>query len=585
MMGVLILQKGMNGVSYLKKYFIRYGKLFVISLCFLTLEALCDLFQPAVMSRIVDVGIRNRDMAFVLRMGGVMLGVTALGAVGAVVRNNLSSRVSQRFGGDLRADLYARIQSLSYETAARFDTASLVTRLTNDVTQLQNFANGLMRVFIKAPILCVGGIVMASLLDPQGALVLALVVPCVAAIIVFGMRRGYPLFARVQRAVDGVNGAMRAYLGGVRVVKSFHRFDYEEARFAQENETLCDAQARAMRTMAMFGPSVMMVVNLGIVAVLWLGGWRINDGSLAVGKVIAFINYMTQISTSLMTIFMVFTMFVRARASAERIGDVMNAQDVLHEPARPHKLEAEARVRFSQVTFAYPKGEPVLRDISFDCKAGQTLGIIGSTGAGKTSLVDLIPRFYDPMEGTVEVCGVDVREADTAELRRRIAMVPQKSTLFTGTILENLRWGDEHAAREEIEAAAKLAQAHDFITALPEEYDTRLGQGGVNLSGGQKQRLAIARALVRRPDILILDDCTSAVDAVTERKIRAGLHAAARGLLCIVIAQRITSVMDAERILVLDEGRIVGSGTHAELLAGCAVYQDIFASQYGKAGV
>lgn len=577
--------KGMSGVSYLKKYIRRYGKLFVISICFLTLEALCDLFQPALMSRVVDVGIRNRNMAFVLRVGGVMLGVTALGAVGAVVRNNLSSRVSQRFGGDLRADLYARIQSLSYETAARFDTASLVTRLTNDVTQLQNFANGLMRIFIKAPILCVGGVVMASLLDPQGALVLALVVPCVAVIVVFGMRRGYPLFARVQRAVDGVNGAMRAYLGGVRVVKSFHRFDYEQARFARENEALCGAQARAMRTMAMFGPSVMMVVNLGIVAVLWLGGWRIDAGSLEVGKVMAFINYMTQISTSLMTIFMVFTMFVRARASAERIGEVMNAQDVLREPARPRELGEEARVRFSHVTFAYPGGGPVLQDISFACTAGQTVGLIGSTGAGKTSLVDLIPRFYDPAEGTVEVCGVDVRQADAAALRRRIAVVPQKSTLFTGTILENLRWGDEHATREEIGAAAKLAQAHDFITALPEGYETRLGQGGVNLSGGQKQRLAIARALVRRPDILILDDCTSAVDAVTERKIREGLHAVARGLLCIVIAQRIVSVMDADVILVLDEGRVVGSGRHEALLQSCAVYRDIFASQFGKAGV
>lgn len=570
-------------MSYLKKYIDRYGRLFVISLCFLTLEAVCDLFQPAIMSRIVDVGIRTRNMSFVLHMGGVMLGVTALGAVGAVVRNNLSSRVSQRFGGDLRSDLYTKIQSMSYETAARFDTASLVTRLTNDVTQLQNFANGMMRIFIKAPILCIGGIIMASLLDPQASVVLALVIPCVVVIVVFGMRKGYPLFARVQGAVDSLNSVMRTYLGGVRVVKAFHRFDYESERFARQNDGLCDAQARAMRTMAMFGPSVMMVVNVGIVAVLYMGGWRINAGSLAVGKVMAFINYMTQISFALMTIFMVFTMFVRARASAERVGDVMGAQDTLRTAVHPSPLGKEGQVHFSHVTFSYHDGgEPVLHDLSFACMAGQTVGVIGSTGAGKTSMVNLIPRFYDPSDGAVEIFGVDVRKTDVAALRRRIAMVPQKSTLFTGTILENLRWGDACATREEIETAAKLAQAHDFIKSLPEGYDTILGQGGVNLSGGQKQRLAIARALVRRPDILVLDDCTSAVDAVTERKIRAGLRTFSRSLLCIVIAQRITSVMDADHILVMDNGRIVGSGTHKKLLETCVVYQDIFASQFGK---
>lgn len=572
-------------MAYLKKYRMRYGKLFVICLCFLTLEAVCDLFQPALMALIVDTGIRDRNMAFVLHMGGIMLGVTGLGAVGAVGRNFLSSTVSQRFGGDLRADLYEKIQSLSYETASRYDTASLVTRLTNDVTQLQNFVNGLMRIFIKAPILCIGSMLMASLLDPQAAVVLLVVVPCVVAIILFGMRKGYPLFARVQGAVDGLNGVMRTYLSGVRVVKAFHRFDYEKERFAKRNDGLCGAQARAMRVMAMFGPSVMMVVNLGIVAVLYMGGWRINAGSLEVGKVMAFINYMTQISVALMTIFMVFTMFVRARASAERIGDVMEAEETLQEPASPKPLNQEAQVRFSQVTFAYHKGgEPVLHDLSFRCKAGQTVGVIGSTGAGKTSMVNLIPRFYDPSDGTVEVFGVDVREADTEELRGRIAIVPQKSTLFTGTILENLRWGDEHATRADIESAAKRAQAHNFITALPEGYDTRLGQGGVNLSGGQKQRLAIARALVRRPEILILDDCTSAVDAVTEQKIRTSLRAYSQSLLCILIAQRITSVMDADEILVLDGGRIVGKGTHAALLRECTVYQDIYASQFGKVG-
>ncbi len=573
-------------MSYLNRYMKRYRIPFFAALAFLTLEALCDLIQPAVMSRVVDVGIRNRDMSYVLHMGFIMLGITGVGAIGAVGRNILSSVVSQHFAADLRMDLYKKIQTLSYAAARRFDTGSLVTRLTNDVTQLVNFANGLMRIFAKAPILCAGSIIMAILLDPPAGLVLVAVVPCVAVIILIEIRRGYPLFSRVQSAVDALNEKIRTYLQTIRVVKAFNRFKEEKGRFEEKNTGLCKAQAHAMKTMALFSPSVLMVVNLGIVVVLWMGGLRVNSGALEVGKVIAFLNYMTQISFALTTVFMVFVRFVRARASAERVGEVMNAEDTMKEPVSPISLKKKTSLRFSHVSFSYKTGgeDRALKDISFSCDAGQTVGILGSTGSGKSTLVNLIPRFYDSTAGSIEVCGVDIQQANTEELRKNVAMVPQKSTLFSGTILENLRWGDQNATLEQVQEASNIAQAHEFISNLPNGYETYLGQGGVNLSGGQKQRLAIARALLRHPRIFILDDCTSAVDALTEKKIRAGLSALPGAPICIVIAQRIASVMQANRILVMEDGKVVGSGTHQELLKSCMTYRDICASQSGRVG-
>ncbi|HCC00187.1 MAG TPA: ABC transporter [Ruminococcaceae bacterium] len=573
-------------MSYLNRYMKRYRIPFFAALAFLTLEALCDLIQPAVMSRVVDVGIRNRDMSYVLHMGFIMLGITGVGAIGAVGRNILSSVVSQHFAADLRMDLYKKIQTLSYAAARRFDTGSLVTRLTNDVTQLVNFANGLMRIFAKAPILCAGSIIMAILLDPPAGLVLVAVVPCVAVIILIEIRRGYPLFSRVQSAVDALNEKIRTYLQTIRVVKAFNRFKEEKGRFEEKNTGLCKAQAHAMKTMALFSPSVLMVVNLGIVVVLWMGGLRVNSGALEVGKVIAFLNYMTQISFALTTVFMVFVRFVRARASAERVGEVMNAEDTMKEPVSPISLKKKTSLRFSHVSFSYKTGgeDRALKDISFSCDAGQTVGILGSTGSGKSTLVNLIPRFYDSTAGSIEVCGVDIQQANTEELRKNVAMVPQKSTLFSGTILENLRWGDQNATLEQVQEASNIAQAHEFISNLPNGYETYLGQGGVNLSGGQKQRLAIARALLRHPRIFILDDCTSAVDALTEKKIRAGLSALPGAPICIVIAQRIASVMQANRILAMEDGKVVGSGTHQELLKSCMTYRDICASQSGRVG-
>jgi ATP-binding cassette subfamily B multidrug efflux pump len=574
-------------MRFLTQYMGKYLKPFVIAIIFLMVEALCDLMQPTIMSKIVDVGVAHKDIHYVLANGGIMLLITAVGAVSASTRNILSSNVSQRFGSDLRSDLFKKIQGLSFKSIDRFDRASLVTRLTNDVTLIQMFVNGLMRIFVKAPLLAIGGLIMAIHLDPSLAVVLAVVVPIVAIFIIINMKVGFPFFIRVQRALDKVNGVMREYLSGVRVVKAFNRFDYEVEKFNAANEEYKNKSISATRVMAVFSPAIMITVNLGIIAVLWLGGLWVDAGKMQVGHIIAFINYMTQILFSLMTISMVFNMFVRARASAGRINEVFLEQNDMtwkEEHTKSVQTEQKGRIDFENVSFSYDgaSGEPVLKNISFSCLPGQTVGIIGSTGSGKSSLVNLIPRFYDTASGTIKIDGEDIRDMNPKRLRERISIVPQKTTLFSGTVLENIRWGKEMAEMDEVERAARMAQAHDFIAETPEGYNTRLGQGGVNFSGGQKQRVSIARALVRKPEILILDDSTSAVDMATEAKIKESLKKYASGLTCLLIAQRISSIIDADTIIVLDDGEIAGIGSHEELIRDCKVYQEIYQSQIGK---
>jgi len=572
-------------MQFLKIYVKRYWKLFCAAVMCLTLEAFCDLMQPTIMSKIVDVGVAEKQMGYVIKMGGLMLMVAAIGAAAAVSRNIIASNVSQRFGAELRADIFTKIHSFSFDNIDKFETASLITRLTNDVTQVQNFVNGLMRIFVKAPLLCLGSLVMAARLNLHMALVLLAVVPIVAIILFVNMKIGFPYFTKIQKALDGVNGVIREYLSGVRVVKAFNRFDYEETRFKRANDELTGLSVTAMRVMAIFSPSITLTVNFGIVAILWLGGLGVNKGSIHVGQIIAFINYMTQILFSLMMISFVFTMFVRAKASAERIGEVFQEENGMKTKENPKEMfDLKGRVDFHNVCFSYSGtiGEPVIKNITFTCKPGETVGIIGSTGSGKSSLVNLIPRFYDATTGSVKVNGVDVKDIDSKKLREKIAMVSQKTVLFTGSIIDNIKWGKEEASFQEVERAAEASGAHKFIEAFPEGYDTKLGQGGVNLSGGQKQRISIARALIKKPEVLILDDCTSAVDVATEGKIREALKEYSCGITCLVVAQRITSVMDADKIVVLDNGEIVGIGKHDELMDNCEVYQDIFHSQLGK---
>jgi ATP-binding cassette subfamily B multidrug efflux pump len=567
------------------KYARKYWKGFSFSLLFVTLETIGDLMMPTILALIIDQGIANKDLDYVLRMGGIMLLITAIGAVMSSMRNIISSKVSFAFGKELRSDLFKKIQSLSFENIDSFERASLITRMTNDVTLVQNFFNGLMRIFIRAPLLGIGALIMAVRLNPELAQILFVVVPIVALLVALNMKIGFARFVKVQKSLDQVNRVVREYLSGVRVVKAFNRADYEENKFHDANEEQRRSAVHAMRAMVIFNPAIMLTVNFGIVVILWVGGMWVESRQMPVGHIVAFINYMTQVLFALMFISMVFNMLVRARASAQRIGEVFSKVNTMSwKDYTKQSLNLHGRIDFEQISFAYAEsaGSPVVHNASLTIMPGETVGIIGSTGAGKSSLVNLIPRFYDAVSGSVKIDGIDVREIDPALLRDEIAIVPQKSMLFTGSIMDNIQWGKEDASLEDIEQAAHIAEASEFISMLPESYHSMLGQKGVNLSGGQKQRVSIARALIRKPKILILDDCTSAVDTATESRIKQALKTYAHDLTCIIIAQRITSVMDADKIVVMDLGQIVGVGTHQSLMKENAIYQEIYQSQSGK---
>ncbi len=571
-----------------RPYIRSYAAPFLAAFACLSVESVCDLLQPTVMARIVDQGVAAGDAGLVLRLGLAMLGIAIAGAAGAAGRNVIASVVSYRFGARLRADIFRRVASFSFTELDGFDPSSLIARQTNDVTQVQTLVNGVMRVFAKAPIMAVGALIMAIALEPGLAVVPAVVVPAAAVLIAVNLATGFPRFRRVQKGLDGVNAAAREYLGGVRVVKAFGREETEVRKFSAANAELTGASTFALRVTAVFGPAISLVVNLGIVAVLWYGGAQVSAGTLETGKVIAFINYMTQILFALSLFSQIFNTFIRAKASWERIGAILavpGSEPFTHEAVPvPARTPGGIEVRFSGVSFAYPgsRGRPVLEDIDFACAPGRMTAVIGPTGSGKSSLAALIPRFYEPTRGAVYVGGRDARSLGLPELRGRIALVPQKTVLFTGSIAENLRWGRAEATDAELEEAARAARAHDFISGFPEGYGSLLGQGGVNLSGGQKQRVAIARALVRGPEVLILDDCTSSVDSITEAEILSGIRGSGAHFTCILITQRVSAAAAADAILVLDEGKASGFGGHEKLVRDCAVYREICAAQLGK---
>jgi len=571
-------------MKFFSKYFKKYWKLFSLAIAFLIFEAFCDLLLPTIVASIIDTGIGQKNLNYIIFMGSIMVAITAAEAVAASIRNVVSSNVALKLSTDLRLDLYKKIQHLSFENLDHFDNASLVNRLTNDITQIQSLTIGLTRIFVKAPLLFIGSIIMALRLNLYLSFILFTVIPIVIILIYINLHLGFPLYLKVQKALDGLNAVMREYLSGVRVVKAFNNYEFEISRFEKANSEQAAISIISMRTMAFFIPSVFLVVNLGVAAVLWFGGVQVHNGNMQVGEIVAFVNYMNLILFSLIMISFIFSTFVRAKASADRIIEVFDQEDFMKYSHNNAPEEIKGRIEFDNVSFSYSGycGEPILKDVSFTCIPGETIAIIGSTGSGKTSLINLIPRFYDTCSGNVKVDDMDVKDIEIKELREKIALVPQKTILFTGTILENIKWGKQNATMEEVVAATSAAQAHDFISSFPEGYETRLGQGGVNLSGGQKQRLAIARALIKSPEILILDDCTSSVDVATEAEIRKALKKYFGKLTCLIVAQRITSVIDTDRIIVLDKGEISCAGTHKELMKTCSVYKDIFHSQIGK---
>ena len=569
-------------MSFLYKYFKKYYKMFFLAVGCVMLEVLCDLLQPTLMSIIIDSGISTNDMNMVLKYGFIMIGVSIFGAFIAINRNRFATTVAQDFGAELRLDVFNKIQSFDFDNIDKFERGSLITRLTNDVTNIQNFIYGLMRIFVRAPLLAIGCIIMSIRLDFKMALIVLTIVPIVGGLIYLNLRYGYPYFLKVQRAIDKVNGVIREYLRGVRVVKAFNRFDFEEERFENVNDDLTYKSVASMRFMAVFNPIITLIVNVAIAIIIWSGATRVNLGTIQVGKVVAFTNYMTQLLFALMATSMIFSSLIRAKTSSERINEIFLEENNIKEVKdKKYNYSEKGNIKFENVTFSYKglKGDPIIDDISFALEKGMTLGIVGSTGSGKTTLVNLIPRFYDAKSGKILINGIDIRNYTLEELRAKISIVPQKTVLFSGTIKENIKWGKEDATDDEIVEACKIADADSFISGFNKGYESIVGQGGSNLSGGQKQRIAIARALIKRPEILILDDSTSALDTDTEYRIRKSLKEYSKDMTTILIAQKVSSVINADKIIVLDHGNIVGEGTHYELMSNCEVYKDIYKSQ------
>ncbi len=561
-------------------YIRKHLGIFLLSTLFLTMEAMADLLQPALMSGIVDKGIKNASVRQICGYGAVMLGIALTGAVCAVVRNRFASKVSQTIGNELRRDMYHNVSLLSVENIDRLRPASIITRITNDVAQVQEFINGIMRIMVKAPITCIGAVALIMVQTPRQAPVMAAVLLVVSGLVLANMGIGYPRFGTVQRRIDGLNGVAREFLSSVRVVKAFRAEEEETEKFAEASLALARANTAALRTMAVFSPLINLTVNFGIVLLLWISG----DGEgREIGRLMASVNYMTQVLFAVTMIANTLNTAVRAAASAERIKEVLDERPAQELPERPLRPRIVGDIRFEQVSFAYGgAGKEALHDMDIHIRSGETIGIIGATGSGKSTLVNLVPRFYDVTAGRILIDGCDVTQIDPAHLRAAIGVVPQKALLFTGTIRENLRWGREDAGEEDLQAAARTACAEEFIKGSGQGYDTLLGQGGVNLSGGQKQRLSIARALVRSPQILILDDCTSALDAQTEAQVLSGLRSAVDQMTVLLVSQRISTVMGADRILCMDNGHMEGYGTHEELMASCRSYQEIYRSQIGR---
>ena len=575
-----------------KKYVIPYKSAFILGPIFMIVEVLGEIILPKLMSMIInygcgqDVTVAAKGPAYIIGIGAAMIGTALLMMMGGVLGAYFAVKASVNFAGDLRRDVFAKVQKFSFANIEKFSTGSLVTRLTNDITNIQNVLSMGLRMLLRAPGMLIGGLIMAFLMNAKLALVFCVVIPVLIIALAFVMKTAFPRFDVMQTKIDGLNSRIQENITNQRVVKSFVRDDFEKETFDRANNELKDKTLRAMKVVILTMPIMTLAMNLTVMAVVWFGGQQILIGDMPVGNLTAFTTYVTQILMSLMMVSMIMIQGSRAMASSHRILEVLDTDIDLNDDNASEKdrLVISGEIEFKNVCFCYYKKHKknVLQNINFTAKPGEVVGIIGSTGSGKSSLVQLIPRLYDCDEGEVLVDGVNVKEYSLNHLRDGVAMVLQKNTLFSGSIMENLRWGDEEATDEQVKEAAKAAQADGFVSEFADGYDRELGQGGVNVSGGQKQRLCIARALLRKPKILILDDSTSAVDTATEAQIRKSFSTTLKDTTKLIIAQRISSVEDADRILVMDEGQIVGQGTHKELLESCETYQEIYYSQRSK---
>ncbi len=568
------------------KYIKPYLPAFILGPILMIIEVIGEVVLPKLMANIINIGAANHDVSYITGMGGAMLGVAAFMIIGGIGGAYFAAKASISFSSALRSDVFDKVQKFSFSNLDQFSTGSLVTRMTNDITQVQNLINMALRMMLRAPGMLVGALFMAFMMNFQLALVVLVVIPVLILLIAIVIKTAFPRFEIMQKKLDTLNSNIQEVLTNVRVIKSFVREEHEKQRFAASNEELKQSSLNAFKVVILNMPIMMFMMNATTLGVVWFGGKQILAGTMPVGDLTAFTTYIVQILMSLMMLAMVLLQSSRALASFRRIAQVLDAEINLTDEncALPEKKVESGRVEFKDVSFRYYKDnqEPVLSHITFRVESGQVLGIIGSTGCGKTTLVQMIPRLYDVDAGQVLVDGVDVKDYSLKNLRDGVGMVLQKNVLFSGSIAENLMWGNNNASQEELLEASKAAQADAFVSSFTEGYQTELGQGGVNVSGGQKQRLCIARAPLKKPKILILDDSTSAVDTATEAKIRESFGSTLKNTTKIIIAQRISSVMEADRILVLDEGKIVGNGSHEQLLKVCEQYQEIYYSQMDK---
>ena len=568
-------------LPYLKKYriYVILGPIFKL------IEAVFELIVPIVTSFIIDKGVRQGDLTYVWHMGGVLIGLGAVGLGSALICQKFASIASLGFGTAVRNQMYEKINTFSHAEIDRFGTPSLITRITNDVNQLQQAVALLIRLVIRAPFLAIGAVIAAMLIDWKLGLILLVATPVIALILYMVMSRSVPFYKKAQKKLDRISLVSREGLSGVRVIRAFSKQEEEQKRFEQAASEQTETAIGVGKLTALLNPLTYAVMNLAVVAILWFGGYRVDNGGVSQGNVIALVNYMTQTLLALIVVANLVVTFTKAAASASRVNEILDTQPAVTEQTT-QKIEVKTdgktpKILFDHVSFAYDMQahQSALYDLSAAIYEGETVGIIGGTGSGKSTVAALIPRFYDPTRGTIYMDGIDIKQYSFEQLREQIGVVPQRAVLFTGTIESNLKWGNEHATKEQMEQALRIAQAEEFVSRLPKGLQTEVSQGGANFSGGQRQRLTIARALVGQPKILILDDSASALDYATDAKLRMAIAKETQNMTVIIVSQRANSIRNADKIIVLDQGHVMGIGTHLELLNTCPIYKEICLSQ------